>query len=86
MVLGEFNTQVVVGNLGLVKRTKEGGVSREVQSVLRDGCRDGCHQQMEKAEFLGVDEAIKAGVGIKEKRLCIHEKYMHEQRGKKEPS
>lgn len=33
MVLGEFNNQVVVGNLGLVKRTKEGGVSREVQSV-----------------------------------------------------
>lgn len=34
-----------------------------------------------KAEFLGVDEAIKAGVGIKEKRLC-----MHEQREKEEPS
>lgn len=32
---GEFNNQVVVGNLGLVKRTKEGGVSREVQGVMR---------------------------------------------------
>lgn len=39
---------------------------------------------MEKAEFLGVDEAIKAGVGIKEKRLCIHEKHMHEKREKEE--
>ena len=41
---------------------------------------------MEKAEFLSVDEAIKAGVGIKEKRLCIHEKHMHEKREKEEPS
>lgn len=41
---------------------------------------------MEKAEFLSVDEAVKAGVGIGEKRLCIHEKHMQEKREKEEPS
>ena len=41
---------------------------------------------MERAEFLSVDEAVKSGVRIKEKRLCIHEKHMHEKREKEESS
>ena len=49
-------------------------------------CREGSgrHQQVEKVEFLGVDEVVKVGVGRKERKLSIHEKHMHEKKEKEE--
>lgn len=74
---GESDSQVVVGNLGLGKRTK-------VEFQERSRVQRGHHHPVKKVEFLGMDEIGKPGVGGKEKRLYIQEKHVHEKREKKE--